>query len=134
MRRKCLATTSPWKRRKSSPRHGVSSPKPISGSSTALVMAGGRTKVKPTPYREGQNVIRDSRSRGIVYMPPEAGDVPSLMKDLVTWINSTGREELPCPLRAAIAHYQFATIHPVLRRQRQDGPTTHDADLAPWRV
>jgi Fic family protein len=77
-----------------------------------LVMAGGRTKVKPTPYREGQNVIRDSRSRGIVYMPPEARDVPGLMKELVTWINSTGREELPCPLRAAVAHYQFATIHP----------------------
>jgi Fic family protein len=32
-----------------------------------LVMAGGRTKVKPTPYREGQNVIRNSRSRGIGY-------------------------------------------------------------------
>lgn len=36
----------------------------------ALVMAGGRTKAKPTPYRDGRNVIRDSRSRGIVYMPP----------------------------------------------------------------
>jgi Fic family protein len=36
----------------------------------ALVMAEGRKKVKPTPYRDGQNVIRDSRSRRIVYMPP----------------------------------------------------------------
>jgi Fic family protein len=77
-----------------------------------LLMAGGRTKVKPTPYREGQNVIRDSRSRAIVCMPPEAGDVQGLMKELITWIKSTGREELPCPLRAAIAHFQFATIHP----------------------
>jgi Fic family protein len=31
----------------------------------ALVMAGGRTRVKSTPYREGQNVIRDARSRSL---------------------------------------------------------------------
>jgi len=75
-----------------------------------LVMAG---KEKPTPYRDGQNVIKDSSSGGIVYMPPEAADVPVLMKDLFTWINSEQKEEmLPVPITAAIAHYQFATIHP----------------------
>jgi Fic family protein len=78
----------------------------------ALVMAEGRKGVKPTPYRDGQNVIRDSRSRGIVYMPPMAKDVPRLMKDMVAWVATTERKELPCPLRAGIAHYQFATIHP----------------------
>jgi Fic family protein len=78
----------------------------------ALVMAEGRKKVKPSPYRDGQNVIRDSRSRRIVYMPPEAKDVPQLMKEMVAWIARTERAELPCPIRAAIAHYQFATIHP----------------------
>lgn len=78
----------------------------------ALVMAGGRRKVKATPYRDGQNVIRDSRSRRIVYMPPEAKDVPLLMKEMVDWISSTERQELPCPIRAGIAHYEFATIHP----------------------
>jgi Fic family protein len=41
----------------------------------ALVMAGKKGRVKPTPYREGQNVIRDSRSGAIVYLPPEAKDV-----------------------------------------------------------
>ncbi len=78
----------------------------------ALVMAEGRQKPKPTPYRDGQNVIRDSRSRRIVYMPPVAKDVPVLMNDLVAWLAATGRNELPCPIRAGIAHYQFATIHP----------------------
>ena len=78
----------------------------------ALVMAEGRKKVKPSPYRDGQNVIRDSRSRGIVYMPPEAKDVPVLMRDLVAWIEASDRKELPCPIRAGIAHYEFATIHP----------------------
>lgn len=78
----------------------------------ALVMADGRKKVKPTPYRDGQNVIRDARSRRIVYMPPEAKDVPPLMKSLVSWLAASQQALLPCPLRAGIAHYQFATIHP----------------------
>src|SRR5580700_4960008 len=76
----------------------------------ALVMGGGQTRVKSTPYRDGQNVIRDARSKGIVYMPPEAKDVSSLMKQLVTWINQ--KDELPVPIKAGIAHYQYATIHP----------------------
>lgn len=76
----------------------------------ALVMGSGKTRVRPTPYRDGQNVIRDSRSSGIVYMPPEAKDVPPLMKQLVVWLNR--QDELPVPIRAGIAHYQFATIHP----------------------
>ena len=77
-----------------------------------LVMAEGRSKVKATPYRDGQNTIRDGRSRRIVYMPPEASDVPPLMKAMVSWLASSEADSLPCPLRAAIAHYQFATIHP----------------------
>jgi Fic family protein len=32
----------------------------------ALVMGSGKTRVKPTPYRDAQNVIQDSRSGGIV--------------------------------------------------------------------
>ena len=75
-----------------------------------LVMDGKR---KATPYRDGQNVIKDSGSGAIVYMPPEAKDVPGLMCELVGWINEqASKAELPIPLIAAIAHYQFATIHP----------------------
>src|SRR5882724_3351543 len=51
----------------------------------ALVMGGGKTRVKATPYRDGQNVIRESHSKRIVYMPPEAKDVPRLMERLVAW-------------------------------------------------
>lgn len=75
-----------------------------------LVMGEGRDRVKPTPYRDGQNVIRENGSRAIVYMPPEAIDVPDLMEQLVAWIRD--EKDLPCPVVAAIAHYQFATIHP----------------------
>ena len=76
----------------------------------ALVMGGGKVTGTPTPYRTEQNVIRDSRTNRIVYMPPEAAAVPTLMADMVTWINQ--KDELPVPLRAAITHYQYATIHP----------------------
>jgi len=76
----------------------------------SIVMAHGKTKAAPTKYRDGQNVIRDSRTKKIVYMPPEAKDVKKLMVNIVNWINKN--TELPCPIIAGIAHYQFATIHP----------------------
>jgi len=75
-----------------------------------LVMEG---KKRPSPYRDGQNVIKDSASGSIVYMPPEAKDVSALMLDLIGWVNEeASKSELPVPIVAAIAHYQFATIHP----------------------
>ena len=76
----------------------------------ALVMGQGQAGRKTTPYRDGQNVIRDARTGRIVYMPPEAKDVPQLMRGFVDWIRES--RELPCPVIAAIVHYQFATIHP----------------------
>jgi Fic family protein len=46
-------------------------------------------------------------------VPPEAKTVPGLMADLMAWINQQLHEgDLPVPLIAALAHYQFATIHP----------------------
>lgn len=78
----------------------------------AQVMGGGKAVKKASPYRGGQNVIRDIRSRRIVYMPPESSDVPRLMSELLDWLRSSESEEVPCPIRAGIAHYQFATIYP----------------------
>jgi len=76
----------------------------------ALIEKGPRAK--PTPYRDGQNVIRDSASGRLIYMPPEAKDVPILMAALVTWVNQAEKDGLPTPLIAALIHYQFVTIHP----------------------
>lgn len=69
-------------------------------------------RAKPTPYRDGQNSIRDSASGALVYLPPEASDVPILMAQLVRWIQQAEKTALPVPLIAALAHYQFVTIHP----------------------
>ncbi len=70
-------------------------------------------KQKATKYRDGQNVIRDGRTGAIVYLPPEAQDVRRLMKNLIAWIGEElSQDEFPIPVVAAVAHYQFATIHP----------------------
>lgn len=75
-----------------------------------LVLSG---RPSPTPYRDGQNVIRDSLSGNIVYLPPEAADVPVLMADLMAWVNQElDRENLPAPLVAALAHYHGARKTP----------------------
>ena len=76
----------------------------------ALVEKGKRAK--PTPYRDGQNVIRDSASGGIVYLPPEAKDVSPLMVAMVRWVKHAQKEGVPPPVIAALLHYQFVTIHP----------------------
>ena len=76
----------------------------------AVVMKGRRAK--PTPYRDGQNVVRDASTGAIVYLPPEAKDVPVLMGEMVAWTRKAEKENLPIPLIAGLVHYQFVTIHP----------------------
>jgi len=74
----------------------------------SILYSGRRSK--PTPYRDGQNVIRDNDGQ-IVYLPPEAEHVPGLMKELVTWIHDSAKD-MPVAVIAGVAHYQFETIHP----------------------
>ena len=76
----------------------------------ALVERGARAK--PSAWRDGQNMIRDSESGALVYLPPEAKDVPVLMSELVAWVRRAEEELLPVPILAGLAHYQFVTIHP----------------------
>ena len=76
----------------------------------ALVFIGARAR--PSPYRDGQNVIREAATGAIVYLPPQAADVPRLMADLIAWIAAAERDELPTPVIAGLAHYQFVTVHP----------------------
>jgi len=68
-------------------------------------------RAHPSRYRDGQNTIRDSAGT-LVYLPPEAKDVPALMAGLVAWIRKAEEEQIPPPLIAGLAHYQFVTIHP----------------------
>jgi Fic family protein len=76
----------------------------------AIVQRGPRAK--PSPYRTGQNVIRNAGTGEIVYLPPEAKDVGRLMAAMVRWASQAEKSGLPVPLIAALVHYQFVTIHP----------------------
>jgi len=76
----------------------------------ALVESG--PKARPTPYREGQNAIKDSATGALIYLPPEAKDVPDRMAGLVQWAIEAERSGLPIPIIAGLVHYQFVTIHP----------------------
>lgn len=78
----------------------------------AIVERGPRRKA--SEYRTLQNVVRDWASGGIVYLPPEAKDVPKLMGDLVEWIRQAETAEMPAAVIAGLAHYQFVTIHPFM--------------------
>ena len=63
-------------------------------------------------YRKTQVVLRDSRSGEVTFRPPPSVEVPYLMEDLVSWLNSTQGWEVHSVLRAGIAHYALAAIHP----------------------
>ncbi|MEK7477212.1 MAG: Fic family protein [Candidatus Coatesbacteria bacterium] len=65
-----------------------------------------------SPYRGGQNVIRDSASGAVVYLPPQARDVPGLMAGLARWVRRAEGDRVPVPVIAALVHYQFVTVHP----------------------
>ena len=62
------------------------------------------------PYRDNQNAIYDSETGAKIYLPPEAKDVPEMMKEFCQWVQNASN--LPVPLVAGIVHYQFVTIHP----------------------
>jgi len=69
-------------------------------------------RAKAAPYRTGQNAIRDSATGALVYLPPEASDVPGLMAGMVGWIRQAEVEAISPVVLAGLAHYQFVTIHP----------------------
>lgn len=75
-----------------------------------MVMKGRRAKA--AAYRTGQNVIRDSLTGEIVYLPPEATEAPALMAALVSWLHQAESEGVSPVVIAGLAHYQFVTIHP----------------------
>ena len=63
-------------------------------------------------YRRIQNTIANTATEEVLYTPPVCTEIPGLIQDLETFVNS---EEGPDPLvKAAMAHYQFEAIHPFI--------------------
>ena len=69
-------------------------------------------RARPGEYRRVQNYVVNSVTGEVIYTPPPALHVPSLMTELVAWLN---REENVSPiLIAGIAQFQLVHIHPFL--------------------
>ncbi len=63
-------------------------------------------------FRVRQVVIRNSKTGQISYTPPPAVEVPYLVEDLISWINSDEAKQVHPILKAGIIHYEIARIHP----------------------
>ena len=63
-------------------------------------------KLRQTPV-----VVHDPRTGGIVYLPPDANDVPTLLTELVDYVNKK-RNKVDPLLLAGIFHKQMVIIHP----------------------
>ena len=63
-------------------------------------------------YRIQQNVVMNSSTGDIEYMPPPYDEVPGLMDQLVKFLNNSSY--MHPVLKAAIAHYEFVRIHPFM--------------------
>ncbi|MCL5784238.1 MAG: Fic family protein [Patescibacteria group bacterium] len=58
-------------------------------------------------------VVNDPRTRKVIYLPPDAKDVKTLIEELVKFVN-TNRDTVDPLILAAIFHKQLVIIHPFM--------------------
>lgn len=63
-------------------------------------------------FRFRQVVVKNTQTGAISYTPPPAAEIPYLVEDLVSWINSDEVKEMHPVIKAGIIHYELARIHP----------------------
>lgn len=65
-------------------------------------------------YRTQQVIVRSVESGEIAFRPPVAIDVPFLIQEFFTWLNSREAQEVHPVIRAGIVHYELVRIHPFI--------------------
>lgn len=63
-------------------------------------------------YRTKAVTIRNSATGEITFKPPEALQVPYLMGEFLSWLNTTTKDQLHPVLKAGLAHHEMVRIHP----------------------
>ncbi|MBW4509714.1 MAG: Fic family protein [Scytonematopsis contorta HA4267-MV1] len=96
-----------------------------------VIVRGSGRRGSKSEYRIVECPVVDTLTRRIDYAPPEPGDIPSLMTDLVVWLSNSTTAELPAPIRAAILSHRFISIHPFNDGNGRTGRLLATAEL--WR-
>lgn len=96
-----------------------------------VIVRGRGRRGSKSEYRITECPVVDTVTRAIDYGPPEPGDVPVLMGELVDWLSSTAAAELSAPIRAAILTHRFLSIHPFNDGNGRTGRLLATAEL--WR-
>jgi len=96
-----------------------------------VIVRGRGRRGNKSEYRITECPVVDTLTRTIDYEPPEPGDVPVLMRELVDWLSTDASAELPSPIRAAILTHRFLSIHPFNDGNGRTGRLLAIAEL--WR-
>jgi Fic family protein len=75
-----------------------------------LVVGVRSSSAAPGEYRQVQNYVVNAVTGQTIYTPPPPYDVPPLMAELVSWLNTTS--EIHPVLVSGIAQFQLVHIHP----------------------
>jgi Fic family protein len=79
-----------------------------------ILMTGVRGEHRdPGKFRTSQNWLGGASIKDAAYIPPVHTEINELMSDLENFLHNE-QIDVPFLIRAAIAHYQFETIHPFL--------------------
>ena len=70
-------------------------------------------KFESGKLRQKPVLVHDPRTNRVVYLPPDAKDVKSLLEDLIRFVNSN-RDKIDPLILAGIFHKQMVIIHPFM--------------------
>jgi len=65
-------------------------------------------------FRDKQVIVRSARDGQVAFRPPVSVEIPYLVDDFFTWLNTDSSLQLHPIFKAALTHYQLVFIHPFI--------------------